>query len=103
MELTLELYPSLERYLAASRTDCVTEFTDEPWLLIEDLFPWEGPTRLGATRRTTPVGWQDRLFGRHGRRRIGPCKKKGGNALVPPSAARRPRSCCSSMVVKERP
>ncbi|QDU82589.1 hypothetical protein Pla110_43490 [Polystyrenella longa] len=54
MDMTLELYPSLERYLAASRTDCVTELTDEQWLLIEDLFPWEGPTRAGGRPQAPP-------------------------------------------------
>ena len=54
MEMTLDWYPSLERYTTASRTDCVTELTDEQWLLIEDLFPWEGPSRVGGRPQAPP-------------------------------------------------
>ncbi|QDU78630.1 hypothetical protein Pla110_03340 [Polystyrenella longa] len=54
MEMTLEWYPSLERYTTASRTDCITELTDEQWLLIEDLFPWEGPSRVERRPQAPP-------------------------------------------------
>jgi transposase len=32
----------------ASRTDDRQQLSDEQWLLIEDLFPWEPPTRIGG-------------------------------------------------------
>jgi transposase len=46
--LTPACYPSLGRYDAASRTDDQSQLTDEQWFLIEDLFPWEPPTRAGG-------------------------------------------------------
>jgi transposase len=32
----------------ASRTDDRKQLSDEQWFLIEDLFPWEPPTRVGG-------------------------------------------------------
>ena len=46
--LTSAFFPSLERHDAASRTDDLTELTEEQWFLIEDLFDWQPPTRVGG-------------------------------------------------------
>ena len=52
MELTLDWWPDRKvGRLAASRTDRTGNgysLTDEPWKIIEDLFPWEPPTRAGG-------------------------------------------------------
>ena len=53
MQMSLEWYPSLERYTSASRADSDTERTDVQGFLIEDLFPDEGPSRAGG--RPQPV------------------------------------------------
>jgi transposase len=46
--LTPACYPSLERHDAASRTDDRSQLTDDQWLLIEELFDWQPPTRAGG-------------------------------------------------------
>lgn len=46
--LTPAFFPSLERHDAASRTEPFTQLTDDQWFLIEDLFDWQPPTRLGG-------------------------------------------------------
>ena len=46
--LTPAFYPSLERHDAASRTDDRSQLTDDQWFLIEDLFDWQPPTRVGG-------------------------------------------------------
>ena len=46
--LTPACFPSLRGYVMASRTDDRQQLSDEQWLLIEDLFPWEPPTRVGG-------------------------------------------------------
>ncbi|MGC1272514.1 MAG: transposase [Planctomycetaceae bacterium] len=71
--LTTAFFPSLGRYDAASRTDARRQLSDEQWLLIEDLFPWEPPSSLGGRPAVPPRavleallwllrnggGWQD--------------------------------------------
>lgn len=54
MKLTLMWFPSVGQYCTASRTDRLTQLTDEQWLLIEDLFPWEPPTRRGGRPQVPP-------------------------------------------------
>jgi transposase len=54
MNPMLNLFPSLEQYLSASRTDRSTQLTDQQWLLIEDLFPWEPPSRCGGRPQAPP-------------------------------------------------
>lgn len=54
MKLTLLWFPSVERYHTASKTDRLTQLTDEQWALIEDLFPWEPPTRDGGRPKVPP-------------------------------------------------
>ncbi len=54
MKLTLMWFPSVGRYRTASKTDRLTQLTDEQWLLIEDLFPWEPPSRLGGRPQVPP-------------------------------------------------
>ena len=51
--MTPALYPSLGRYDGASRTDDRRRLSDEQWFAIEDLFPWEPPSRAGG-RPTVP-------------------------------------------------
>lgn len=46
--LTPAFYPSLERHDAASRTDDRSQLSDNQWFLIEDLFDWQPPTRVGG-------------------------------------------------------
>ena len=46
--LTPAFYPSLERHDTASRTEPFTQLTDDQWFLIEDLFDWQPPTRVGG-------------------------------------------------------
>lgn len=56
--LTPAFFPSLRRYDEASRTDDRTinrkQLSDEQWLLIEDLFPWEPPSRAGGRPPVPP-------------------------------------------------
>ena len=52
--LTPACFRSLERHDAASRTDDRSQLTDEQWFLIEDLFPWEPPTRFGGRPKIPP-------------------------------------------------
>ena len=55
MELTLDWWPDRKvRRLAASRTDRTVSLTDEQWKIIEDLFPWEPPTRAGGRPQVKP-------------------------------------------------
>lgn len=46
--LTPACFPSVRGYVVASRTDDRKQLSDEQWFLIEDLFPWEPPTRAGG-------------------------------------------------------
>lgn len=52
--LTPACFRSLERHDAASRTDDLTQLTEEQWFLIEDLFPWEPPSRVGGCPTIPP-------------------------------------------------
>ena len=52
--LTPAFFPSLERHDAASRTDDRRQLTDSQWFLIEDLFEWEPPTRVGGCPSIPP-------------------------------------------------
>lgn len=52
--VTPAFYPSLRRYDVASRTDARKQLLDEQWLLIEDLFPWEPPSRAGGRPPVPP-------------------------------------------------
>ena len=45
--LTPACFPSLGKY-EASKTDCRTQLTDDQWNLIEDLFDWQAPSRMGG-------------------------------------------------------
>ena len=54
MQLTFVWWPSTRRYDTASRMEPLTELTDEQWSVIEDLFPWEPPTRVGGRPRIPP-------------------------------------------------
>ncbi|WP_437226567.1 transposase [Planctomicrobium sp. SH661] len=46
--LTPASFPSLEQYDVASRTDDRKQLSDEQWLLIADLFPWQPPAEFGG-------------------------------------------------------
>ena len=52
--LTPAHFPSLGRYDVASRTDDRKQLSDEQWLLIEDLFPWDPPTAAGGRPPVPP-------------------------------------------------
>lgn len=52
--LTPACFPSLERHDAASKTDDRSQLTDDQWLLIEDLFDWQPPTRAGGRPMIPP-------------------------------------------------
>ncbi|REJ90880.1 MAG: transposase [Planctomycetota bacterium] len=46
--------PSLKGYDTASRTDDRQQLSDEQWFLIEDLFPWTPPSRVGGRPLVPP-------------------------------------------------
>jgi len=46
--LTPACFRSLKRHDAASRTDDESQITDDQWFLIDDLFEWCPPTRVGG-------------------------------------------------------
>lgn len=46
--LTPDCFPSLGQFDEASKTDDWKQLSDEQWFLIEDLFPWQPPTRAGG-------------------------------------------------------
>jgi transposase len=48
MLLTFEWWPSLRRFRSASRTEPKPQLTDDQWLLIADLFPWNPPEPQGG-------------------------------------------------------
>lgn len=52
--LTPACFPSLRGYHLASRTDDRQQLSDEQWFLIEDLFPWSPPSRLGGRPPVPP-------------------------------------------------
>jgi transposase len=52
--LTPSRFPSLGRYDVASRTDGRKQLSDEQWLLIEELFPWEPPNAAGGRPPVPP-------------------------------------------------
>ena len=60
--LTPACFPSLERHDAASRTDDLKQLTQEQWVLIEDLFSWEAPSRLGGCPTVPPRACLEALF-----------------------------------------
>lgn len=60
--LTPACYSSLTRYDAASRTDDRSQLTDDQWFLIEDLFDWQPPTRLGGRPPIQPRAVLDALL-----------------------------------------
>ena len=51
---TSALFPSLERHDAASRSDGRTQLTDDQWFIIEDLFDWQPPVRVGGRPLVPP-------------------------------------------------
>ena len=56
--LTPSCFASLRRYEEASRTDgqnrSAKQLSDEQWLLIEDFFSWEPPSRVGGRPPVPP-------------------------------------------------
>ena len=60
--LTPTSFPSLMRHDVASRTDDRKQLTDDHWFLIEDLFPWEPPTRVGGRPPIPPRAVFDALL-----------------------------------------
>jgi transposase len=52
--LTPEHFPSLGRYDEASKTDDQKQLSDEQWFVIDDLFSWEPPTRVGGRPPVPP-------------------------------------------------
>ena len=54
MRLTFMWWPSVRRFQMASKTETKAQLTDEQWNLIEDLFPWNPPTRFGGRPRIPP-------------------------------------------------
>lgn len=54
MPLTLMWFPSIRRYLTASKTDRLSQLTDRQWNMIKDLFAWEPPTRRGGRPKAPP-------------------------------------------------
>jgi len=59
---TPALFPSLERHDAASRTDDRTQLTDDQWFIIEDLFDWQPPSRVGGRPSVPPRAVLDALL-----------------------------------------
>ena len=62
--LTPACFPSLRGYVMASRTDDRKQLSDEQWFLIEDLFPWEPPTRAGGRPPVPPRAVLEAIFNR---------------------------------------
>jgi transposase len=61
--LTPSCFPSLQRFDSTSRTDVTPQLTDEQWFLIEELFPWEPPTRAGGRPPIPPRAcWEALLW-----------------------------------------
>ncbi len=60
--LTPACFPSLRGYVMASRTDDRKQLSDEQWFLIEDLFPWEPPTRAGGRPPVPPCAVLEALL-----------------------------------------
>ncbi|MDQ3331941.1 MAG: transposase [Planctomycetota bacterium] len=60
--LTPSYLPSLRWYDVASRTDRRKQLSDEQWLLIADLFPWEPPSSLGGRPPVPPRAVLDALL-----------------------------------------
>jgi transposase len=60
--LTPACFRSLKRHDAASRTDDLKQLTEEQWFLIEDLFPWEAPSRSGGCPKIPPRTVLDALL-----------------------------------------
>ena len=60
--LTPAYFRSLKRHDAASRTDDLKQLTEEQWFLIEDLFPWEPPSRSGGCPKIPPRTVLDALL-----------------------------------------
>lgn len=57
MLMTLVWWPRRKRTTSnkpASKTDRLSQLTDEQWLLIADLFPWYPPSRKGGRPRAHP-------------------------------------------------
>jgi transposase len=52
--LTPACFPSLERHDTASRTDDRSQLTEDQWFLIQDLFDWRSPTRVGGRPMIPP-------------------------------------------------
>jgi transposase len=52
--LTPVFFPSLKGYDTASKTDDRQQLSDEQWFLIEDLFPWMPPSRVGGRPSVPP-------------------------------------------------
>ncbi len=59
---TPALFPSLERHDAASRTDDRTQLTDDQWFIIDDLFDWQPPARVGGRPSVPPRAVLDALL-----------------------------------------
>ena len=60
--LTPACFRSLKRHDAASRTDDLQQLTEEQWVLIEDLFSWEPPSRCGGCPKIPPRTVLDALL-----------------------------------------
>ena len=60
--LTPAFYPSLQRHDAASRTDDRTQLTDDQWFIIEELFDWRPPKRVGGRPSVPPRAVLDALL-----------------------------------------
>jgi transposase len=60
--LTPAFFPSLKRHDAASRTDDRTQLTDDQWFIIEELFDWRPPKRVGGRPAVPPRAVLDALL-----------------------------------------
>ncbi len=54
MRLTFVFWPSVRRHKHGVQDGAKTQLTDEQWDRIQDLFPWEPPTRYGGRPRKAP-------------------------------------------------
>jgi transposase len=54
MLMKFHWWPASGRNSGASRTDPKPQLTDEQWFRIQDLFPWDPPSRSGGRPRVQP-------------------------------------------------
>lgn len=52
--VTPDAFPSLGRFVNAATTNGQKQLSDAQWLVIEDLFPWQPPTRRGGRPPVPP-------------------------------------------------